>query len=282
MEKEEFIKKIEVKLKISKNSQHTLKKYLKANLGLIEYIKKKPEEITGDDVESFIAKYLTDKSSSSITLFLSAIKYAYSTILEKDITSKIKRPKKENKIPIVLSKEEIINLIDSLNNKKSKLMVSLLYACGFRVSELINLKIKDLDFNEGRGYIRQGKGKNDRIFNIPKPIFNELKEQAEKQKQENQEFLFTGKNGKLSIRNLQKIVTNATKKAGINKEVHCHTLRHSFATHLLEDGQNLIIIQQLLGHRNLETTKIYTHISEEQLRKVPSPLETLNKINKKT
>src|SRR3989344_7136730 len=115
MEKEEFIKKIEIKLKISKNSQHTIKKYLKANLDLIGYIQKKPEEITGDDVESFIAKYLTDKSSSSITLFLSAIKYAYSTILEKDITSKIDRPKKENRIPIGLSKEEIVKLIDSVH-----------------------------------------------------------------------------------------------------------------------------------------------------------------------
>jgi len=154
-------------------------------------------------------------------------------------------------------------------------MVSLIYACGFRVSELTNLKINDIDFNEKKGYLRKAKGKKDRVFNIPEFLYEQLKEQAENQRKDNQEFLFTGPKGKISIRNIEKIVRKAAQRAGINKEVHPHTLRHSFATHLLEDGLDIRYIQELLGHSDLNTTQIYTHISSEQLKKIKSPLDTL-------
>ena len=152
-----------------------------------------------------------------------------------------------------------------------------MYACGMRVSELINLKIKDLDFDEKTGQIKQAKGKKDRTFNIPSFLINDLKEQAQNQNKKNKEYLFTGPNGKLSPRNLQKIVSLAGKKAGIKKEVHCHTLRHSFATHLLENGVDIRKIQELLGHADLSTTQIYTHISTEELKKIKSPLDELMK-----
>ena len=141
------------------------------------------------------AQNLTEKSSSSIILFLAALRYSFSNILEKDITAPIKRPKKEKKIPTVLSKEEVKKLINFCNNKKSKLMISLMYACGFRVSELVNLKIQDLDFNEKIGHARQAKGKKDRIFNIPGFLFSQLQEQFERQKEKQQEFLFSGPKG---------------------------------------------------------------------------------------
>ena len=222
-----------------------------------------------------MAKKLTDKTTSTITLFLSAIRYAYSNILKKDPTLDIKRPKKERKIPAVLTKEEVLKLINSSQIKKSRLFISLLYSCGMRVSELVDLKIKNLDFNERIGYIKQSKGKKDRIFNIPLTLLEELKEQTEKQKQNNQEFLFTGPKGKLSSRNIQKIVKKAAQKANIEKEVHCHTLRHSFATHLLENNVDIRKIQELLGHADLSTTQIYTHISKEELKKIKSPLDSL-------
>lgn len=275
MNKEEFLKKLEVELKISKNSQYTVRNYLKANSELLEFTKKLPDQITEEDVQAFMAEKLSDKASISTILFLAAIRHAYRNILKKDPTANIRRPKKEIKIPAVLSKDEVRKLISSINNSKSKLMITLMYACGFRVSELISLKTPDLDFNEKIGYARQAKGKKDRIFNIPELIFQDLKEQAEKQKQESQEYLFSGPKGRLSARNLQKIVRTAAKKSGISKPVHCHTLRHSFATHLLENGENLIVIQQLLGHENIETTKIYTHISPQQLKKVKSPIDAL-------
>jgi len=275
VEKEEFLKKLEVELKISKNSKYTIRNYVRANLELLNFVKKRPEEITIDDVKAYQAEKLSDKASKTIVLFLSAIRYAYSNILQKDPTIGIKRPKKEIKIPTVLTKEEVRALIDSIENKKSKLMISLTYACGFRVSELLNLKIKDLNFEEKIGYVRQSKGRKDRIFNIPDSLLGLLKKQAQGQKEKNEEYLFTGKKGPLSDRNLQKIVRKAAKKAGLSKQVHPHTLRHSFATHLLENDTDIRVIQELLGHADLNTTQIYTHISPEQIKKVKSPLDNL-------
>jgi len=275
MDKHQFLEKIRVELKISKNSEHTIKNYLIPNQELLKFSGKNPAEITEDDVKLFMAEKLSNHASSSTILFLSAIKYAYSNILKKDITLNIKRPKKERKIPAVLTKEEIKSMISAAETRKSRLMISLLYACGLRVSELTNLKINNLDFNDKVGFVKQGKGKKDRIFNIPAFLSEELKALVDKQRQNNQEYLFSGPKGKLSSRNLQKIVSKLAIKIGLNKSVHPHTLRHSFATHLLEDGVDIRKIQILLGHADLSTTQIYTHVSTEELKKITSPLDSL-------
>ncbi len=272
MNSDEFLKKIEVELKISKNSSHTIRNYVKSNKKLLNFINKSPDKITTEDVKLFIAENLTDKAAMSIILFLSAIKYAYLSIFNNDITASIKRPKKEQQLPTILSKDEIKKLLEELKTEKSKLIVSLMYACGFRVSELVNLKIANLNFPEKIGYIRQAKGNKDRIFNIPEFLTDELQYQTEKQK--GKEYLFTGRNGKLSTRNIQKIVSSAANRAGL-KGVHCHTLRHSFATHLLESGIDIRHIQELLGHADLSTTQIYTHVSTEQIKKIKSPIDNL-------
>jgi len=281
MEKEEFLEKLRIELKISKNSDYTLRNYLKSNEKLIDFSRKNPSEITEDDVKLYIAENLSDKSSSTIILFLSAIKLAYSSILEKDITYNIKRPKREKRLPAVLTKDEVKAIINSASNKKSRLMISLMYAAGLRVSELVNLKLENLNFEEKIGHIKQAKGRKDRIFNIPSFLFKTLKKQVEKQQEQKQQFLFSGPKGRLSSRNIQKIVNKASKKAGIKKSVHPHTLRHSFATHLLEDGVDIRKIQELLGHADLSTTQIYTHISREELKKIKSPLDNLMEENGK-
>jgi integrase/recombinase XerD len=275
MNKKEFLEKLKVELKISKNSPYTIRNYIDANSRLFMQSDKSPDQINEDDVKSYIAENLSDNAASSIILFLSAIKYAYSNILKRDPTVAIKRPKRERKLPTVLSKDEIKKVMNAAKTKKSKLMVSLMYACGFRVSELVNLKVEDLDFDEKIGHVRQAKGRKDRIFNIPNFLFVKLKKQAEKQKKEEQEFLFSGPKGNLSSRNIQKIVSNSAKMAGIKKNVHCHTLRHSFATHLLENSVDIRKIQELLGHADLSTTQIYTHLSTEELKKIKSPLDSL-------
>ncbi|MBA7713198.1 IS91 family transposase ISMno24 [subsurface metagenome] len=275
MKKEEFLDKIRVELKISKNSGYTIRNYLRANQEILEFCNKNLEEINIDDVKAFMAEKLTDKAASSIIVFLSALRFAFSNILGKDITAGIKRPKREKRIPAVLTKDELKKLLNTVPTKKSKLMISLTYACGFRVSELINLKIKDLNFEEMIGYVRQAKGRKDRVFNIPKFLLKNLKKQTKKQQELEEEYLFTGPKGKLTDRNIQKIVRKTAKKAGINKEVHPHTLRHSFATHLLENGTDIRMIQELLGHADLSTTQIYTHISTEELKKIPSPIDSM-------
>jgi integrase/recombinase XerD len=275
MEPEEFLKKLEVELKISKNSPYTIRNYVNSNKELLKKTEKRPDEITTDDIKNFMAENLTDKAAMSIILFLSAIKYAHSTIFNNDITASIKRPKKEKRIPTTLSKDEIKKLFAELKTEKSKLMASLMYACGFRVSELVSLKITDLNFPESIGHVRQAKGNKDRAFNIPEFLVDDLQELVVLQKSKNEDFLFSGKNGKLSTRNLQKIISSAAKRAGLGESVHCHTLRHSFATHLLEDGVDIRKIQILLGHASISTTELYTHISESQIRGIRSPIEEL-------
>ena len=275
MNTKDFLDKIKIELKISKNSEYTIRNYINSNLRFLNFSKKQPEDITEDDIKSYLAENLSEKASTSIILFLSAIKYSYLNILKRDPTAGIKRPKREKRIPTVLTKDEIKKLLKSFDAKKSKLMVSLMYACGMRVSELLNLEIQNFDFDEKIGHIRQAKGRKDRIFNIPLFLFEDLKDQADKQKKDNQIYLFTGPKGKLSSRNLQKIVSKAAKRAEIKKDVHCHTLRHSFATHLLENNIDIRKIQELLGHADLSTTQIYTHISKEELKKIKSPLDEL-------
>jgi len=275
--KEEFLRKLEVELKISKNSSYTLRNYLHANTELLNFIQKNPEEINVDDVKLFMSEKLSERTSATVIVFLSAIKFAFLNLLGTDPTLRIKRPKREKKIPEVLTKDEVKKMLSSCYSDKSKLMLSLMYACGMRVSELTSLKIKDFDFDDKIGHIRQGKGKKDRIFNIPNFLFEQLKNYAESMKQFEKEYLFSGPKGKLSTRNIQQIVNKAAANAGIEKEVHCHTLRHSFATHLLEDGVDIRKIQILLGHSDLSTTQIYTHVSTEEIKKITSPIDNLFK-----
>lgn len=276
MKKNEFLKKLEIELKIAKNSIYTLKNYMKLNELFLEFINKEPEEVTEDDIKLYIAENLTERSAISTIMFLAALKYSFTGILKNDLTRNIKRPKREKRIPTVLTKKEVLELFKSMNNKKSQLMITLMYAAGMRVSELTRLKIEDLNFEEKIGNIRQAKGKKDRIFNIPLFLFAKLKKHSSKQKEFDQIYLFPGRNSKqMSSRNLQKIVNKAAKKANIKKDVHCHTLRHSFATHLLENEIDIRKIQELLGHADLSTTQIYTHVSTEELKKIKSPIDDL-------
>ncbi|PIN91016.1 integrase [Candidatus Pacearchaeota archaeon CG10_big_fil_rev_8_21_14_0_10_32_14] len=275
MKKEEFLKKLEVELKIAKNSPYTLRNYLQINSSLLNFSKKDPSSINEEDIKLYLSEKLSDKASSSTILFLSAIRYAYTNILEVDPTIKLKRPKREKRLPTVLSKDEIRKLFDALESKKSKLMISLMYACGLRVSELTSLKVNDFSFDEKIGHVRQAKGKKDRIFNIPNFLSKDLIKLANIQKENHQEYLFSGPNGKLSSRNLQKIVSRASHKAGIQKDVHPHTLRHSFATHLLENGVDIRNIQVLLGHSSISTTELYAHVSKEQIKTIKSPIDEL-------
>lgn len=277
MNKQDFLKKLEIELKISKNSEYTIRNYLDCNRKFLDYLQNDPDNITEDDVKQFLVEKLGEASSSSLIVFLSALRYSFSNVLHKDITLNIKRPKKEKKIPTVLTKDEIKKLIEVIDTRKSRLMVSFMYACGFRVSELVHLKVKDLNFQEKIGNVRQGKGKKDRVFNLPEFLLEDLKKQVENQMELKQEYLFSGPKGKLSERNLQKIISKAAKRAGLSKEVHCHTLRHSFATHLLENGTDIRKIQELLGHSDLSTTQIYTHISREELKKIKSPIDEVMK-----
>jgi len=272
MNSQEFLKNLETEIKISKLSPYTLRNYLSSNRELLKHSNKQPNQIEQQDIKLFLADKMTDKAASSIILFLAAIRFAYSTLLQSDPTIGIKRPKNEKKIPAVLTKQEVLILIDAAETQKSKLMIQLLYSSGLRVSEIVNLKPTDLDLNENIGWVRSGKGKKDRMFIFSPKLSNKLKKFIDKHKE--WDYLFSPLKP-LTTRNIQKIVQKTSQKAGIDKEVHPHTLRHSFATHLLDAGVDLRRIQTLLGHSSISTTELYTHISSEQLKDIKNPLDNL-------
>lgn len=272
MNKEEFLKNLETEIKISKLSQYTLRNYLDSNKKLLEYLNKQPSEIEQQDIKNFLSEKMSDKSSSSVILFLAAIKFSFSSLIKKDPTLGIKRPKNEKKIPIVLTKQEVNALIKATETTKSRMILQLLYSSGLRVSEIVALKPDDIIFSENIGWVREGKGKKDRMFILSKKLSKKLEKFVSKHS--NWNYLFSEKTP-LTSRNIQKIVHLAGKKAKIRKPVHPHSLRHSFATHLLESGVDIRKIQILLGHSSLTTTQIYTHVSSAELKKITSPLDNL-------
>jgi len=185
----------------------------------------------------------------------------------------IPHPKRNKKIPEVLTLGEVKKLIGVINNIKHKLIVKLLYGCGLRVSELVNLKKQDFNFAEGLIHIKLSKGKKDRFVKIPDSIKEELENYY---KLNNEEIFFpSARGGKLSTKSIQLIIKNSAKTAGIKKNISPHTLRHSFATHLLEQGIDLRIIQKLLGHSDIKTTQIYLSVSSQTIKNIKSPLDNL-------
>lgn len=269
-----MLEKLDTELKLRGFSDQTVRTYIFHNNRFLEFIRKDVEDVDEDDIKQYLGKLIAEKKSpSSVALAKSALKFYYGDVLSKDIVN-FKTPKPDKKLPSILSKDEVKRLLEVTKNFKHKLIIELLYSSGLRLSECINLKINDLEFDERIGWVRKGKGRKDRLFILSERLVEHIKKYIKKRKTES-EYLFTGYKGRMSPRNVQKIIGMATKNAGITKKVSPHTLRHCFATHLLEAGVDIRKIQELLGHANLQTTQIYTKVSKEELKKVKSPLDTL-------
>ncbi|VVB93315.1 Tyrosine recombinase XerA [uncultured archaeon] len=273
---DERLRKLTIEMKLRGFSPQTAKMYLFYNQKLLDHIKKEPIDITEDDIKDFLAYKLSDDSlsTSTIALIKAALKFFYTDILGKNI-SQIKTPKMSKKLPIVLSRTEIKNLIEKTENIKHKLIIELLYSTGLRLSECINLKYSDLDLNDGVGWVRMGKGSKDRIFIISDTFKKDLLDYHEKNESDGKGYIFLVNGKKMTYRGIQHAIKVSAKRSGIEKPVHVHTLRHSFATHLLENGVDIRKIQKLLGHSNLQTTQIYTQVSSEEIKKIKSPLDML-------
>ena len=273
---EEKIEKLENELKLRGFSKRTVDTYIFHNKRFLEFIKKDPNEISQDDIKAYLASLISDKKQkpSSVSLALSSLKYMYKTLLKKDIFSDIKAPKQEKKLATVLTKEEIKRLLDATENKKHRLLIELMYSSGLRVSECVSIKIDDLDLEDKTGTIRAGKGKKDRNIILSNVLIEHLRGYLTG-RDNNNPYIFNVKERHIGVRQAQKIINDAAKKAAIKKRVFCHALRSSFATHLLEEGTDIRVIQELLGHSNLATTERYTKVSKEQIKKVKSPLDGL-------
>jgi len=268
----EAIDKLRSELKVRGFSQLTVRNYSFFVEKFLNKSNKQAEELTEDDVKLYLGEMFDTKSKNTIMLAAASLKFFFTEILGKSF-EKIKMPKKDKKLPEVLSKEEVRNLIDGADNIKSRLIISLLYSSGLRVSELVNLKIDDLNLNENTGWVRKGKGSKDRLFTLSPNLISELKEYFE-MKNDERKFVFS-KDKPLTTRNIQKIIKGVRQRVGINKKVTPHTLRHSYATHLLENGTDIRMIQALLGHASLNTTQLYAHVSSDQIKKVKNPFDGL-------
>jgi integrase/recombinase XerD len=267
----EALNKLNTELKIRGFSQLTVRNYSFFVNKFILKANKPVEQLTQDDARNYLAEMFEDKSKNTIMLAAAALKFFYAEILKKDF-GEIKMPKKDKRLPEVLTRDEVSKLINSAETRKSRLILSLLYSSGLRVSELVNLKPQDINFAENIGWVRGGKGSKDRMFTLSSNLGVEIKEYLKRK--ENSKYLFSEEDP-LTTRNIQKIVKQLRTKADIQKKITPHTLRHSFATHLLENGTDIRMIQALLGHSSLNTTQIYTHISSDQIKKIQNPLDVL-------
>jgi len=260
-------------------SPNTIKTYTEALKSFLYYFKDKPaSEISNEDIILYNNDYIlrNNLSPSYQNQIVNAIKLFFRTCHDSKIEiDKIHRPKRFKLLPNVLSKAEVKLILGAHRNIKHKVMLSMIYSCGLRRSELLNLKFADIDSNRNIVLIRQGKGRKDRIAPLSLKILQMLREYYVAYKPE--VWLFEGQNKGMqySSQSLQSVLKLAVNKTRINKPVTLHWLRHSYATHLLESGTDLRYIQELLGHNSSRTTEIYTHVSTKSLQQIRSPFDDL-------
>jgi site-specific recombinase XerD len=242
-------------LRLRKYSRQTEKTYLNLIKNFLG---------SGKQPREYLLGYI-DKSRSSIRSVYFAIKFFYENVLGQNFDEKIPLAKNDGKLPVILSKDEVQRMIDSTLNIKHRLILMFLYYTGIRLHEIVNVKWEDIDFDRGVIHLKVTKGSKDRVIFFHEKLKNFISEFNLKR----QGLVFLSNTGeKYDKRSIQMVVRNAAKRAGIAKRVTPHTLRHSFATHLLEGGADIRHIQNLLGHANLQTTQIYTHVANKDIKRL--------------
>jgi len=245
---------------------------------ILYYDGQKPSELTRKQIDAFLLYLVRDKkvTESYQNVFECAIKFFYSMVLEQEekVRSLVSK-KKEQKLPQVLVESEVIRLVDACENPKHKCILMLIYSAGLRLGELTNLRLSDLQPEKNRVFVRDAKGKKDRCTILSPKVWEKLKNYIEDYRPV--DWLFEGQQGgKYSDRSVQQVFQDAKIRSGINPLATCHTLRHSFATHILEKWVDILYIQELLGHASPETTAIYAHITKKGWDKLKSPIDDLD------
>lgn len=263
-----YMENLRRELEIRNFSRKTVKSYVFSIEKFLAYANQQLDENT---VKDYIQNIIKTHDPSTVSSNLSAIKFFFENVLGRKIN--IPHPRRNKKIPDVLTQGEVKRLIDATHNTKHRLILRLMYGCGLRVSELVGLKKQDFNFNEDLIHIRLAKGRKDRFVRIP----DSIKEDLEAYSKINTDDIFfaSSRGGKLTTATIQKIIKNSAKNAELKKNVYPHILRHSFATHLLESGTDLRIIQKLLGHSDIKTTQIYLSVSNQTIKNIRSPLDSL-------
>ncbi|MBN2052623.1 tyrosine-type recombinase/integrase [Candidatus Woesearchaeota archaeon] len=240
---------------------------------------KDPRRITKHDVKDYL-NMLCEKNvaSSTLNLHQQALKFALMNVLNKKFFINLPFSKLPKALPEVLTQEEVVKLFSAIDNPKHSLMIRLMYSAGLRVSELVNLRVKDFEFGKGFGWVRKGKGCKDRLFVLSGKIKQDLLDFITGEGLVGDDWIFMGRLERhLTARTVYAIVRQAAVNSGLYKikNVHPHTLRHSFATHLIENGYDVTRVQALLGHAGLDATMVYVHMASPDLLGVESPYDSL-------
>ena len=274
-----YIEKLEQK-RYSPNTVKVYVKYFKEFINHFEGLK--PESISKDEINVYLLELIRKKdiSKSQQNQRINSIKFYYEKVLGLDKEYyQIDRPRKDKVLPDVVSEKETLLILNALDNLKHKAIITTIYSAGLRRSELINLRKTDIDFDKMIIFIRGGKGPKDRISVLSEATASIMKIYLKQYKPNY--WMFEGPNRtQYSPSSIRNILNKAVSKAGITKKVTPHMLRHSFATHLLEQGVDIRYIQTLLGHESSKTTEIYTHVSKRSLAKIRSPLDRILEDNK--
>lgn len=265
-------------LRLKNYSENTIKNYRNWFLFFLNYFPdRKPSTISKNEILDFMVKFRSSSkwSATSQNQLINAIKFFYEKLLGRPREMyDLPRAKKPDQLPAVFAESEILKILNSLDNLKHKTILCLAYGAGLRVSEVVNMQVKDIDSARMVITVRQGKGKKDRIVMLSEKLLILLRVYYMQYKPKS--WLFEGQSGEqYSSRSAQLVLAHAKKKAGITKKGSIHALRHSFATHLYEGGTDLLSIKELLGHNSLRTTMQYTHVSKKSLSKIQSPLDKL-------
>ena len=262
-------------MRARKYSPRTVRSYYRYIDDFLRRTEKPPRQAADSDLTAYLAYLETERGASAATLNLaiSAVRFFYTAVLRLPLAMRRKRPKKDRRLPVVLSKEEILRVAEALPNPKHRAMILLAYSGGLRVSEIVNLRPEDLDHGRRTIYIRSAKGRKDRYTLLSERAWSAV--QAYTETERPRRWLFEGRTPgyRLGIRSVQDVFYSACRRAGIGKHVSIHALRHSFATHLLESGTDLRYIQTLLGHSSPDTTAIYAHVAKRGFLRIKSPLD---------
>ena len=274
----EFRDRMERDLQIRGFSPLTQQCYLARMKAMVRFFRRPPDQLTLEDIHAYQLHLTRDRKVcwASFNQTVGAIRFFYGVTLHKDWDiRRIPYQKTGRKLPVVLSPEEVARLFEVVTNLKHRAILMTAYAGGLRVSEVTHLRVRDVDGQRMMLRVEQGKGRQDRYVMLSHKLLAVLREYWKAYR--TRHWLFTGRNPErpLTRASVHKVFHKARREAGITKEVSVHGLRHSFATHLLENGVNIRKIQLLLGHRSLQSTQVYTHVAREDLHDTPSPLDIL-------
>lgn len=272
----EFVEWVSEELRLRFYREKTLRNYVKALKTFLHWRALRPRDIAEEDVRDYLLMLVdAGRASATVSLYLSALRTAFDKLAGRHLTQNFRTPRRPRRLPKVMARGEVVRLLTAAPALRDRFAFALMYASGLRVGETVRLQRGDIDSQNGYIFVKDGKGRKDRLVLLPdrlRPLFDELLQGA------TDDWLFPSSRhpGRhISPRTLQRGFERAVYLAGLRPEYSCHSLRHSFATHMLEAGTDIRYIQELLGHVRLDTTTIYTHVAKREKLKVRSPLDAL-------